>query len=84
MDSPILATIIGIKRLTRLPRSEGVPGPIVRSYGVPGYDDIFGKEKKEKPAGAKKGAVKKKAAAKKTVAKKAPKAAVKKKPAKKK
>lgn len=50
-------------------------GPIVRTYGMPNWDDIFGKKtadgKKTTKATAKKKSPAKKAPAKKTVAKKA-------------
>lgn len=47
-------------------------GPIVRSYGMPNWDDIFGKKDKGKSAGKAKtkASAKKKPAAKKAPAKK--------------
>lgn len=45
-------------------------GPIVRSYGMPNWDDIFGSKAKEKAAGKSKASAKKKPAAKKAPAKK--------------
>lgn len=57
-------------------------GPIVRSYGVPNWDDIFGKKESEKGRSKKKAAPGAKAKAK--VAEKAPAKSKKSKPSKRK